>query len=390
MNILMIPSWYENKYNKTHGSFFREQAESLEKNGHNVYVLYVDIIRFNEIKRMVSTSKYEAYTKNNLNVYRIKKIKLPRLKEKFVYNMVERGLEELYTKNKYGKIDIDVIHAHSFVWGGCAGLKISEKYNIPIMVTEHYTGYSREIFSESEKYILKSSINRVDKVVAVSSGLKRDMLKYVDSNKEIEVIPNMVDSELFKPKFNIKNEDSDFIFLSVGYLMYKKGFDILLRAFKKAYFYDKNVKLVIGGDGEESNNLKSMAKELEIEDKVQFLGAISRERVAKEMERCNCFVLPSRFETFGVVYIEALAMGKPVIGTDTDAIRDIINEKNGLIINKDSEEELVNALIKIKNEYSKYNHKYISEQCLNKFSEKNISIRISNSLEETIAIHNNI
>lgn len=390
MNILMIPSWYENKYNKTHGSFFREQAESLEKNGHNVYVLYVDIIRFNEIKRMVSTSKYEAYTKNNLNVYRIKKIKLPRLKEKFVYNMVERGLEELYTKNIYGKIDIDVIHAHSFVWGGCAGLKISEKYNIPIMVTEHYTGYSREIFSESEKYILKSSINRVDKVVAVSSGLKRDMLKYVDSNKEIEVIPNMVDSELFKPKFNIKNEDSDFIFLSVGYLMYKKGFDILLRAFKKAYFYDKNVKLVIGGDGEESNNLKSMAKKLEIEDKVQFLGAISRERVAKEMERCNCFVLPSRFETFGVVYIEALAMGKPVIGTDTDAIRDIINEKNGLIINKDSEEELVNALIKIKNEYSKYNHKYISEQCLNKFSEKNISIRISNSLEETIAIHNNI
>ena len=68
MNILMIPSWYENKNNKTHGSFFREQAESLEKLGHKVYVIYVDIIRFNEFNRIITTPKYDNYIKNNLEV----------------------------------------------------------------------------------------------------------------------------------------------------------------------------------------------------------------------------------------------------------------------------------------------------------------------------------
>ena len=224
----------------------------------------------------------------------------------------------------------------------------------------------------------------------MSSGLKSDMLEYVQGNKEIEVIPNMVDSELFKCNFKEIDSNDEFKFLSVGYLMYKKGFDLLLKAFKVAFINDNKVKLIIGGDGEENKKLKELAKELGIENKVEFLGYISRERVAEEMGKCNCFVLASRFETFGVVYIEALATGKPVIGTKTDAINDIINENNGLIVNKDNQEELVNALIKMKNDYYKYNRKYISQQCLEKFSDKNISIRISNSLQESINIHNNI
>lgn len=387
MNIIVIPSWYENKSNRTLGSFFREQAESLASMGHNVYVLYVDIIRFNEVNRMLATPKLYKYTKNGITVYRRKKIKIPKTKEKHVYKMVENGIEELYLTYINKKIKIDIIHAHSFIWGGCAGTILGKKYNIPIMVTEHYTGYARKLFSNDEKNIIKYSINNADKVVAVSNGLKNSLKEYMcDKEKEIEIIPNMVDTDLFN---NMKNnidvkKNEKFIFLSICYLMHKKGIDLLLKCFKKAFDEQDDVKLIIGGDGEEKENLIKLCRELAIEEKVEFLGALSRENVAKKMIECNCFVLPSRFETFGVVYIEALATGKPVIATNTDAIYDIIDKNNGLIVEKENEEQLIKALIKMKNEYNKYNSNLISKSCIDKFGKENVSKMIENSLIDTV------
>lgn len=387
MNILMIPSWYENINNLTHGSFFREQAEALEKLGHEVYVLYVDIIRFNELKRMIKTSKFQHYTKNNLKVYRIKKVKLPKIPEKYVCRMVTKGIEKLYLDNIYKKVKIDVIHAHSFVWGGYAAVKLGKKYNIPVAVTEHYTGYSRNIFSDDEKNMLIYAIRNADKVISVSSGLREDMLKITGVDREIHIIPNMVDTDLFKPSFNEKNKDDEFKFLAVCYLMKKKGIDILIRAFKKAMLSEKKIKLTIVGDGEEKNFLKQLAKDLGIEGNIEFLGSASRIKVVEEMKKCDCFVLPSRFETFGVVYIEALCMGKPVIATNTDAIADIVNDSNGLIVDIEDVEGLTKALIKIKREYQRYNFEDISYKCIQKFGKKSISQKLSKKLEECVLIN---
>ena len=388
MNILVIPSWYENMNNLTLGSFFREQAESLANRGHNVYVLYVDIIRFNEINRMVKTSKIHTYKKNGLSIYRIKKIKMPKIKEKYVYNMVKNGIEDLYLKFIFNKVKIDVMHAHSFIWGGSAGVDLGKKYDIPVMVTEHYTGYSRNLFTEDEKEIITRTINCADKVIAVSTGLRNDLLKY--TQKSIDIIPNMVDNDLFNLSNSSYNESkSKFIFLSVCYLMYKKGIDILLRAFSQAFKQDETAELIIAGDGEEKKNLLKICNDLNIEDKVKFIGAIDRKEVAKQMRLCNCFVLPSRHETFGVVYIEALAAGKPIIGTDTDAIFDIVDCSNGIVVKKESVDELAKAMIYIKNNYRNYNQKKISESCIEKFGKQSIARRIESNLLEVVEIKNN-
>ncbi|MFR7935791.1 MAG: hypothetical protein ACLU4S_10415 [Clostridium perfringens] len=84
MNILVIPSWYENKNNKTHGSFFREQAKALSELGHNIYMLYVDIIRFNEVDRIITTKKYDFYEDEGMKVYRKKVVKIPKTSEVIV------------------------------------------------------------------------------------------------------------------------------------------------------------------------------------------------------------------------------------------------------------------------------------------------------------------
>lgn len=373
MNILVIPSWYENNKNKTHGSFFKEQAKSLADRGHNVYVLYVDIIRFNEIDRMIFTKKYDCYKDNNLNVYRKKVIKIPRTQEIYVARNVKNGIIELYEKYIKDKLKIDVIHAHSFIWGGYAAVELGKHYNIPVMTTEHYSGYGRNLFTDEEEKIIRYSMNSTDRIVSVSSGLKNRISKYTD--KDILVIPNMVDNKIFNfEPTKIKKEK--FTFFTVAYLSEIKGIDILLKAFKHVVDKNPNCELIIGGDGVEKGNLEGLCKKLNLTEQVTFLGALNREQVSNNMKKCDCFVLPSRYETFGVVYIEALSCGKPVIGTNTDAISDIINEDNGIIVEKEDVGGLIEAMTDILKNKSRYCESYISEQCINKFGMINISKKI--------------
>ncbi|MGU8699662.1 glycosyltransferase [Clostridium perfringens] len=384
MNILVIPSWYENKNNKTHGSFFREQAKALSELGHNIYMLYVDIIRFNEVDRIITTKKYDFYEDEGMKVYRKKVVKIPKTSEVIVANKVRYGIEDLYNKYIKNSVKIDVIHAHSFIWAGYAGVSLSKKFNIPIMVTEHYTGYSRNIFSDNEKKLISYSMNNCDKCISVSSGLKNDMTRY--TSNIIKVIPNMVDTKLFKFDSSKKYVNNKFLFVSVCYLMKKKGIDVLLKAFKLAFEECDDVELRIGGDGEERENLELLAKKLGIESKVKFVGALERNEVVNLMSESQFFVLPSRFETFGVVYIEALALGKPVIATKTDAIVDIIDESNGLIVEKENIEQLKKALIYIKNNYNQYKSSEISSKCIKNFSTYEVSKKIE---KELINIINN-
>lgn len=387
MNILVIPSWYENISKKTEGSFFREQAESLAKLGHNVYVLYSDIISIKDPKRILKTPAMETYTKNGIIVYRVRKIKKYKSKNgsgPYMCRLFTNGVEKLYRRYIMNKIKIDVIHAHSCIWGGAAAVSLKSKYNIPVMITEHYTAFSRGVIKENEKELIKKTIKESDRVVAVSSGLSRDMLPY-SGDKAIGIIPNMVDVDRFNyNKYkNIPQEDSGNVtFLAVCYLMQKKGLDILLKAFREAFLDVDNVRLIIGGGGEEFDNLKKITKELNLENMVSFLGYITREQVAECMSKCNCFVLPSRFETFGVVYIEALAMGKPVIATNTDAIGEIIDENNGLVVEKENIHQLSESLRYMKANYQRYSSEAISDNCIKKFGTETVAKKIEKELLE--------
>ena len=142
----------------------------------------------------------------------------------------------------------------------------------------------------------------------------------------------------------------------------------LIRAFARV-FRDEDVSLRIGGDGSTRSFLEDIAKELKIDEKITFLGALSREEVAQEMKKCDAFALPSEHETFGVVYIEALACGKPVIGAYNGGAEDIINERNGIIALKNNVNDLGKALKWIRNNYSDYDNLKIREEVVSKYSE---------------------
>ena len=370
MHIMVIPSWYSSPRNKIHGSFFKEQFKALASCGEKITVAYNEIWPITMFGKIHEKHGINFNIEDDLRTYRYKDYNyFP--KNALMFKSFNKRMDKLYQEivKKEGKVDI--IHAHSAFWGGIAAAFISQKYNIPLVITEHsslkYAKYTKESY---KKYIFEA-YEKADFLIAVGNGLKKELQEYV--NTPIEVINNMVDLKLFNIDENITPENSkvngDFKFFSCGFLEDGKGMDCLIKAFTKAFKGEK-ITLRIGADGSLKPDLKKLIEELDMDSQIKLLGALSREEVSEEMKTCDVFALASEHETFGVVYIEALACGKPVIGADNGGAEDIINEDNGIIAQKKNVEDLAKALIKIKDNYEIYDKYKIREKTIFSYSEK--------------------
>jgi glycosyltransferase involved in cell wall biosynthesis len=140
-----------------------------------------------------------------------------------------------------------------------------------------------------------------------------------------------------------------FTFYGQAHLTPRKGFDILIRAFASRYRGDETCRLVIGGDGAIRAELEALAASTGVQSQVSFLGAIPRDVVRDSMWAADCFVLPSHAENFGVVLIEALSTGLPVISTRCGGPEDIINDHVGLLLRPGDEQGLADALCNMRN-----------------------------------------
>jgi glycosyltransferase involved in cell wall biosynthesis len=135
--------------------------------------------------------------------------------------------------------------------------------------------------------------------------------------------------------------------------------DLLLRGFQKALLTNSNLQLTVVGDGPELGKLKELSKKLAIQKKVCFKGKQTNEDVSKEMQKADIFILTSKRETFGVVLIEAMAVGLPCISTKSGGPEDIlVNEDLGILCDQNSK-AVCNAIIKaVKIEYNSESIRY--------------------------------
>lgn len=178
--------------------------------------------------------------------------------------------------------------------------------------------------------------------------------------KKITLVPNFIESEdiIIRDKYKAREilnlSKDEILILSVARLEYKKGLDILIKAFSKILkmFNRESLKLVIVGDGPERTYLKKLTEKLRITNSVIFAGFQPHENVNIYYDAADIFVLPSREESFGIVLLEAMAHKLPLIGADNGGIKDIINHGiNGLLFKTGDANSLVSALIYlIKNE----------------------------------------
>ena len=379
MHIMFIPSWYSNVRNKVHGSFFKEQALELQKAGVKVTVAYNEVWPLTMLGKIHEEKGLKYNVEDGLKTYRYKNYNyIP--KNPLMFKVFNKRMEKLYKEIVKKEGAIDIIHAQSSLWGGISAAYIAEKYNIPLVITEHSSVERGPYVKKSYIPFICDSYKKAQKVITVGNGLKNE-IESLSGRQDIEVIGNLVDLSKFTIKKRIKNEK--FIFFSLAFLEGEKGFDTLIKSFAKK-FKDKEAVLYIGGDGSQRSWLEALTVENGVKDQIIFLGALSRDDVSKWMNKCDCFVLPSRYETFGVVYIEALASGRPVIGALNGGAEDIINNLNGYLIPIDDIDILAEKMIEVYDNIESYDEEEIRIDCLKRFSPKVIVNKIISVYKEVL------
>jgi len=159
------------------------------------------------------------------------------------------------------------------------------------------------------------------------------------------IVPNGVDLDVFKPK-SIKHSGRRILF--VGRLIYYKGLQYLIKAMPEILEKVSDAKLVIVGDGPLKEEWKALAKRLKVDDKVEWRGKLSDEEMLGEYQKCDVFVLPSIYKTeaFGIVLLEAMACGKPCIGTNVSGTEFVL-EDSGIAVDPEDEEQLSTAIVRV-------------------------------------------
>jgi teichuronic acid biosynthesis glycosyltransferase TuaC len=243
---------------------------------------------------------------------------------------------------------IDLIHAHGPLPCGHAAMLLSAELNIPYVVSVHgldalstvqVGGRAGEWCRRISQRVYRSS----RRAICISEHVREAVLEGAGGTCRTSVIYNGVDSDLFAP---VPNPTSAvLVVLSVGNLIPIKGHSTLIRAAAAlaAEFPDLSWEVI--GNGPERVRLQTLCAQLQVTEKVRFLGRQSRKQVAAAMRRCTLFALPSRYEGLGCVYLEAMSAGKPAIGCRGQGIAEIIQHGvNGFLVGPDNDRELALAI----------------------------------------------
>lgn len=248
---------------------------------------------------------------------------------------------------------IDLIHAHAPLPCGHTAMLLSAELGIPYVVSVHgLDAFStRQVGGRAGEWCrrLSQRVYRSSRrVICVSEHVREQVLEGTGPTCRTSVVYNGVDPKLFAPTAasnSAADKSEDPLILSVGNLIPIKGHDLLIRAVATHVPEFPQIKLQIIGDGPERASLEALAQQLQISDRVQFLGRETRLQVADAMRRCTVFALPSQYEGLGCVYLEAMCVGKPVIGCREQGIAEIIRQgSNGFLVGPGNEKELTLAL----------------------------------------------
>lgn len=372
-HIVLTPSWYPRSETDVDGIFFRLQAQALQRTGFKVGVVAPQFRAMKVEPQTIFSGPYgvarhrhggiETYVYHSMFFFpRCPLIDPDRIR------WVNAGLKAFaaYVAD-HGKPD--VIHAHAVNYGGILAHAISQRYGIPYVITEHSSMYARNLYRAHQWPAMRTAVAAAAERFAVSRDFCA-LLEQKYPGQAWHYLPNILGGNFSQDfEFPAKNRDT-FHFCSVSHLRRLKGHDLLLPAFAQALQKHPNLRLTIGGDGVEAGRLKQQAADLGLEGKVEFLGALQTEQVLDLMRRSDAFVLASRVETFGVVFIEALSQGLPVIATECGGPQSIVNESNGLTVPTENIPALAAALVQMYEQRSRYNPHTLRRQCLEEFGEQ--------------------
>ncbi len=386
--ILILPSWYL----PDGGGFFKDHAEALHYGNFRVDVLVNRVLGLTShtLDQIFRSRGTTVHIEGPLKVIRSGYLRWPKMEKRSVNGWVNKYLQLFgdYV-NRFGEPDI--IIAHSAIWAGYVASRIKEEYNIPYILVEHRSRFARDIESTQKMFrewyfpYIRSSLSHADRIVTVSQAIYLQLISISPGiRNKVLTIPSLIDTNFFVPP-PARRKKEPFIFLGFGTLEYVKGFDILIEAFARfVKNHEGEFYLRIGGRGSKYRKLKKMARRFGVADRVTIHRYVPREEVKREMQLANLFILPSRFEAFGVVLIEAMSTGCPVISTYSGGPEFIVKDTDGLLVEPDSVQDLIRAMENIYDNYDNYDPEKIRQDVVDNYAVGVIRDRYHSMIKEIL------
>ncbi|RLF87574.1 glycosyltransferase family 1 protein [Thermococci archaeon] len=342
MRVALVSDWY---YPKVGGvaSHMHHLAKYLKERGHDVAIVTNDL----------KTGKEKELEELGIELRKVPGTVSPIVGINLTYSLKSNKELGGYLN------DFEVIHSHhAFTPLALKAMKAGRKLGKATLLTTH----SISFYHESSLWkalgltfpLFSHYLSFPHKIIAVSNSAKAFIEHFTDV--PVEIIPNGVDDELFKPLSEDEKADvkeklglEGRVVLYVSRMSPRKGPHVLLNAFQRIVEEIDDVTLVMVGTGEMLPFLKAQAKFLGIERRVRFLGYVPGEILPKLYASADVFVLPSiTSEAFGIVILEAMASGVPVVATTVGGIPEVVREsESGILVPPGDEVALKRAIIKI-------------------------------------------
>ena len=381
MKILIVANGYPNKHDPQWGCFEKDQAVALKNLGHEVAMLYIDR-RFRTYWRKIGVTHF---IDNGIAVFGIfwcpafglGKV-LPKLYCRWISLM--QGVVFKRLLKHWGKPD--VIYAH-YLYNISFATELKEKYGIPLVGIEHWSELTKNSLRPLLRFWGETAYSKADKILAVSESLRSHIKRHF--GQDSTVVYDMLGQEFVSAPIPDHSLNGNFTFVAVGSLIQRKGYDILIEAFRQSGLSQSGCKVVIVGAGPEHDNLKNQIESANLQDSVLLVGRKNKEEIISILAKSYAFILSSRAETFGVVCIEALSLGLPCIATVCGGPEEFIDDSNGILIPVGDTDAMAKAMIKMYENYSKYDGIAIAKECRKKFAPDTIARQLTEIFTKTVS-----
>lgn len=327
LKILFLTPWYPDEKIPHHGVFIRDQASAVAQH-HEVTVLSskVDYSSFKLLSWKVSESTFGNIREHRLVVSR----SLP-----FI-NQVNYLVISVWMAWKIARVfRPDIIHGNIAYPGGIWSYCVSRLVSRPFIVSDHTSEFTDNFRSAFHKRTTIFSLRRARNVISVSSWAAEKIARVL--GRSVDIIPNLIHVDDYTIS-TVSDRPVQIGFLG-GLSTHRKGLDVLLKAIAPIR---KDFVLHIGGGGKHLDFYKELALSLGVEAKCRFHGFV--DYVPDFMRKLHFFISASRMEAFGMVIVEALASGLPVVTTDSGGPADFMDESCGMMVPCDNVEELRRAV----------------------------------------------
>jgi teichuronic acid biosynthesis glycosyltransferase TuaC len=274
----------------------------------------------------------------------------------------------------------DLIHAHFTYPDGVVAVRLGKHFGVPVIITEQnpwgpWMDANRTVRRQAVWAARECTFH-----IAISKAVRDSITRLAGESEKLRIIPDAVDGSVFSTPREQRKIPNQIVF--VGAIRPVKGVDVLLKSLRLLLDQGRGVKLVLVGESyfksyqKEYARLQQMAKDLGLGESVRFAGKQALPELVRTMQESVALVLPSRAESFGMVLVEALACGTPVVATRCGGPEDIVADGMGVLVPPEDPAALARGIAEVLDRQASYEPRRLRAYAIERFGLDSVGARI--------------